>query len=259
MEYHIVFLDIDGTLYSHSTGMIPHSALTALHIARENGVLLFACTGRHTSEIKDLRIPLDLLDGWITLNGSLCFYHGEAYFSLPIAKEDLMILAEEEKKEPFPIIFLTEDKMFVNLFDADVKEELDLIHSPYPEIKGTQECLKQPIYQCIPYLEEERWDPIFQKMRGVHETRWTPLAIDVVNKESGKDRGIRETLKYLHMNKEEAIAIGDDLNDVPMMKEVGLSVAMKNAKEQLKEICDIVTADIDDDGIYHAFQKTGII
>lgn len=259
MEYKIVFLDVDGTLYSHSTSCIPESTLLAIRKARENGILCFACTGRHMLEIKDLHIPLDLLDGWITLNGSLCLYKNETYFALPVEKEDLQILVEEEMKHPFPIIFLTKEKMLINMYDEHVKKELDEIHSVYPEILDIHECLKQNIYQCIPYAEESIWHPLFLKLKHVQATRWTPLAIDVINRDAGKDRGIQETLKYFHIRKEEAIAIGDDINDIPMMKEVGCSFAMGNAKQELKKICDFETTEIDNYGIYHAFQSAGII
>ena len=51
-----VFLDMDGTLFSHTTGSIPDSALYAVKKARDNGILLFGCTGRNTHTIKKLKI-----------------------------------------------------------------------------------------------------------------------------------------------------------------------------------------------------------
>ena len=52
-----VFLDIDGTLLSNTTGQIPKSAGEAIDSMRMNGVKVFTATGRHMSEIRDL--PVD--------------------------------------------------------------------------------------------------------------------------------------------------------------------------------------------------------
>lgn len=259
MKYKIAFLDIDGTLYSHTTGSIPESAMVALKKAKENGVICFACTGRHMKEIKDLDIPFDLLDGWITLNGALCIYKNDIFSSLPVKKEDLNTLVTYEHKHPFTVIFFQKDRMFANRHDPAVEKELEEIHTPYPAILDIHECLLQDVYQFVPYCKAEIWDPLYDKLDQVQATRWSALALDVLNKNCGKDRGIRETLNYLHFKKEDAIAIGDDMNDIAMMKEVGWRVAMGNAIEEVKNICDFITSDIDNDGLYKAFQKAEII
>ena len=48
-----VFLDIDGTLLSNTTGQIPKSAGEAIDSMRMNGVKVFTATGRHMSEIRE--------------------------------------------------------------------------------------------------------------------------------------------------------------------------------------------------------------
>ena len=48
MKYKIVFLDVDGTLFSHKTKCIPSSALEAIKKAKENGIIICLATGRNT-------------------------------------------------------------------------------------------------------------------------------------------------------------------------------------------------------------------
>ena len=57
------------------------------------------------------------------------------------------------------------------------------------------------------------------------------------------------------IKKEETIAIGDDSNDVSMFKEVGLSVAMGNANDKIKEIADVVTLSNEEDGVAIFLEK----
>ena len=48
MKYKIVFLDVDGTLFSHKSKTIPSSTIEAIKKAKENGVLISLATGRNT-------------------------------------------------------------------------------------------------------------------------------------------------------------------------------------------------------------------
>ena len=61
------------------------------------------------------------------------------------------------------------------------------------------------------------------------------------------------------MAREDSIAIGDGPNDLQMMEYAGVGVAMGNAKEEVKKLADMVTSDVAEDGIYHAFEKLGLI
>ena len=75
----------------------------------------------------------------------------------------------------------------------------------------------------------------------------------------GKDTGIQKTLDYYGLKKEETMAFGDAFNDIPMFKETGISVAMGNAKPEVKQIGDHVTDDIDQDGLYQALRHFQLI
>ena len=58
---------------------------------------------------------------------------------------------------------------------------------------------------------------------------------------------------------EETMAFGDGHNDIDMFEFVGLSIAMGNATQELKEVASDVTDDIDHDGIYNALVKYNIL
>ena len=66
-------------------------------------------------------------------------------------------------------------------------------------------------------------------------------------------------LEHFNLKPENAVAFGDGLNDLEMLKAVGFGVAMGNAHPQLKAVADYVTDDIDDDGLYKGLQALGLI
>ena len=52
---------------------------------------------------------------------------------------------------------------------------------------------------------------------------------------------------------------GDSSNDIDMLNYVGTAVAMGNALNEVKELADFVTTDVDNDGIWNAFKKLNLI
>ena len=57
----------------------------------------------------------------------------------------------------------------------------------------------------------------------------------------------------------DAIGIGDSTNDLDMIRSCGLGIAMGNANEEVRRAADWVTAHIDEDGIWHAFEYAGVL
>ena len=55
------------------------------------------------------------------------------------------------------------------------------------------------------------------------------------------------------------MAFGDGGNDLPMVRDVAVGVAMGNACEELKQVADYVTLSVDEDGVSHALKKFGLI
>jgi hydroxymethylpyrimidine pyrophosphatase-like HAD family hydrolase len=44
-------------------------------------------------------------------------------------------------------------------------------------------------------------------------------------------------------------AVGDDVNDIPMIKNAGLGVAMGHARPEVRAAADLITGDHDEDGV----------
>lgn len=246
-----VFIDMDNTLFSHRTGRIPDSARKAVRKMRESGIRVFCATGRHVRELEGMGIDIEL-DGWITVNGAYCFTDSGPYFREPVSKSDLAVLKKELIRDPFPVIFLSEKEMYINMSDENVRKELDSIHTPMPEVRKTDELFKEDIYQFIPYAPESRFDCVQRQFENVRCTRWTELAADCISCAAGKDRGVRETCRMLGISTDQTAAFGDGPNDLDLFAAAGFSVAMGNASYIIKEMADFVTADIDEDGLFLA-------
>lgn len=68
-------------------------------------------------------------------------------------------------------------------------------------------------------------------------------------KGSSKAVGIKEFIKELGRDINDTIAFGDGRNDIEMIEETGLGIAMGNAVPELKSVAKYVTANIEEEGI----------
>ena len=77
----------------------------------------------------------------------------------------------------------------------------------------------------------------------------------VIPKVINKGQGIRDICKVLGLSTEEVISFGDAANDIPMLREAGMGVAMGNAAEPVKAAANMVTLSNNEDGIAAALEK----
>ena len=87
MEQYALFFDIDGTLVSFRTHRIPDSTIQALTSARQAGHRIFIATGRPPLIITNLGAIEHLIDGYVTINGALCFVGDKVLKCKEIANE----------------------------------------------------------------------------------------------------------------------------------------------------------------------------
>ena len=59
----------------------------------------------------------------------------------------------------------------------------------------------------------------------------------------------------LGIKRGEIMAFGDGDNDIVMLKEVGIGVAMANAEAKVKEAADYITMSNEEDGVAEAIEK----
>ena len=82
---------------------------------------------------------------------------------------------------------------------------------------------------------------------GTHNIEIMPAGID-------KGSGVAELAEYFHIGLDEVMAIGDQDNDLPMIRLAGWGVAMGNATEDVKSQARLVTLSNAEDGVAYAIR-----
>ena len=249
-----VFLDIDGTLLSFATRLVPKSALDAMSKAKERGVRIFIATGRHKSELgTDPNLYSFPFDGYVTQNGAYCHTKEKVIHKTPLRKCTLEALVANIEREPFTCIFCEEERMFMNKSDEMVIGLLDKFKLPVPPVGDLQRALSSEIYQVVPIVSKQN-EHLIENLPGAKVTKWYDGGYDIVNEDVNKWLGIEKMLAHYSISPSDTAAIGDAENDMEMLLGAGYSVAMGNAPEAVKKCAKHVTSHIDEDGIKNAFE-----
>ena len=253
-----LFLDFDGTLFSHRSGKIPDSTVKALRMLKDNGVVVFLCTGRSLKELEDFDLRGLTFSGKVLMNGQAIYDENDRIVcSRPIEgdlKEKLVCYFTEKK---VPLCLATEDDLYMNYADDFVMCVQNEVSSdpPHPgEYHGEDFYMATAFAGTLEQLEQ------IVALREIAEvTYWHEGACDIVPKGISKSTGIELASKVLNIGLDEMMAIGDGENDVEMLRDCAVGVAMGNSYDGLRKHADYVTDDIDDDGVYNALKHYGLI
>ena len=250
-----VFLDVDGTLFSHRIHDIPPSALRTLYALREKGFLLFLATGRRKDALQALPLHGFPFDGYVTMTGHYC-YDGEGQVLLrePLPPEDAASLVAEYARMQVPILLVHEDGASLNYADDMVLRLHGYAAARLPEIRPWD---GREIFSAAAYCNREQAEELEKRLPGCRLSAWMDRGFDIISRSGGKPRGMQVFMDRYGLSREEVAAFGDADNDLEMLSFAGLGIAMGNATEKLKARADYITADIDEDGLLLAAEHFG--
>lgn len=263
----IVFFDIDGTLINENNAM-PESARQSLVLLRQKGILTGICTGRCPSELNEFLSTHKGLefDVAVFANGALATYQGRTIVSQPLPKKELCELLTRAKQNNISYWTSGDKNWFYSVEDINslshILHEDELKRSDYydPEYH-----MKNDVFMGEMLIDDSQlllFSDALNELEIVPGMlvggRFGPM-MDFWRKDINKATCVIECLKELHIELEDVVAVGDSFNDIPILKSAGIGIAMGNSSDEVKQIADFVTKDIDDDGIYYALKTLNIL
>ncbi|MGM8366226.1 Cof-type HAD-IIB family hydrolase [Virgibacillus sp. W0181] len=257
MGKQIVFFDIDGTIYDEDK-QIPLSTEKAIKTLQGNGIYVVIATGRPTFMFEGLRKRLGI-DSYISYTGQQVVFEGETLYEKPLCKHGFEKLYKESVAGNYPMILMSDMEMKATVAEAPlVINTLDRLKYRYPEV-DLDFYNRQRIFQALLFSEGgnvERWQENHDAFHFIH---WGNGTLDVLPKGGSKAIGMRKILDATGINRQNSIAFGDGMNDLEMIQKAGIGVAMGNSVDQLKQIADHTTSNVELDGISVALKKYGLI
>lgn len=254
-----IFLDVDGTLVSFQTHAIPQDALDALYAARSAGVRIFISTGRPPIELPEKLLRGFPFDGYVTMNGQLCYADEQILHERSIPRDDIRKLVSLLGETAFPCLFVERDACYINRINPLVERACSAVDLALPEICDARRALEQDVFQLNLFTDSTTEAAVLAQLPNCSSTRWSPHFADVVPLGGSKRVGVEKMLAHFGISPAQAMAFGDGENDVEMLRFAGIGVAMGNASDHVKACADYVTDCVEEGGIAHALRHFGII
>ena len=252
-----VFFDIDGTLAIRR--FIPPSAETAVRSLRENGTLVFICTGRNASYVRHHFHAY--ADGFICATGRYALYNGRILYDHPIELTLLQKAREITLGSGGGITFFGNRNAYYE-GDAEGFEKFREAHAGQPLRRLITLEQTDPIYTFdVFFHSEEELQCIRSSLRDFcifnPHLPWPTADVTVLPYDKGT--ALTAVCQALGIRKEDSFAFGDGENDLCMFKAAGHGIAMGNAAASLKECADHVTDSILEDGVLHGLNHYGLL
>ncbi len=274
----IVFLDVDGTLVNYEN-QLPESAIRAIRQARENGHIVMICTGRSKAEVYQELWDIGL-DGMIGGNGSYVEYRGKVLMHQLITYDQCKHIVDWLKGRGLEFYLESNNGLFASEgFEAAalgaVREysarknrpdaDQATVRSVFPDMIFGGELYRDDLNK-VSYILSSYQDYLdsIEEFPDLKPGTWggageKALFGDLGVKDITKAHAIDVLLRELKADRKDTVAFGDAKVDIPMLEYCQIGVAMGNGGEEIRAMADLITDDVDHDGIYHAFEKLGLI
>lgn len=276
MTRRIVFLDIDGTLIDEQE-QIQASTVEAVVRARAAGHLLFICTGRSRAEIYPQILDIGF-DGIVSAGGSFVWLDGETRVSRTMPIEDAAFAIDSFTRAGIDFYVQSDSAVVASPgFRAHLRRLLaaELAESNRVEADGQVQFEKffdeggQVLRDDIGKMCFLSAATPIDDIRAAFEGRFDiinatvpvlgPHSGELLQRDVNKGSAILEVCRLKGLDPADTIGIGDSINDVEMLELTGVGVAMGNAPDAIKAHAEQVTTGVDDNGVWNAFVRNGLI
>lgn len=279
----LIAIDLDGTLLSEGTH-ITQENVQAIRKAQSQGHIVMICSGRAPEDIQQILNKYELSCPLAGSNGTVVQAEGKLLGIVSMNRKNIIQIAKklDDERHPYRIyanqgIFVPEDWServnlalqgdtikVVGLSDETFKriteqpQQSDLIKyfHDYNELFGSKDLKIQKFF--ILTLNQQKKSELatyLSSISGIAATSSGPMNIEVMDKDGNKGNALKIVAGYYGIPMADTVAIGDNFNDIPMLKVAGFSVAMGNADTVVKQLCKAVTLSNTENGVSYAMDQ----
>ena len=269
----LIALDLDGTIISNSTN-VSEKCIEAINDAEKNGITVAVCTGRVMGEIPDQIKNVSSIKYYITSGGaSIINSKGISLYNDTIDPETSAKIFDILKEYECLIDLYINGKGYMQKSDL---EKLDYynVTGGFDEILRTTRCMTENILDFYskkkPVLEKINLFFASKKDRNEARYRISKLNpspkiahsmeynLEITSSTSCKGQALQYLSRLVGADMSEVMAMGDSNNDISMIKLAGVSVAMGNASESVRNAAKYITDTCENNGAAKAIRLYAI-
>lgn len=266
----LIALDLDGTLLDSEKQLSEENA-AALARAAAQGVEIVPATGRFYRGMPQLIRDLPYVHYVISINGAEVYDVARQSTVCSSGIPWARAVAVMERLDELPVIYdcyqdgwgwMTQtlyDRAQLYAANPHSLEMIRNLRTPVPELKA---CLKerardvQKIQVFFRDMEKraEALQSLPEAFPDLVVTTSIVNNIEINSRAATKGNALKKLAACLAIPVAQTMAFGDDRNDLTMLREAGIGVAMGNAGEDVKQAADYVTDDCNHSGVARALK-----
>lgn len=285
--YKLIAIDLDGTLLN-SYGEITNKNKEAVKYALDKGVEVVLASGRDMQTMKKMSSELGINNYIIAGNGA-CIYDIQKdiniYESFVDKEKALKIIKICKDNSIFFNIYtnkgiITESINYnVKVFNNENNFRPNNKRTNIEVVSNIETYILDNEFKILKIIicDESRiiFNNIIEKLKnikgvevldvehmskkiirtGTEEHKIEYFYTEVTNQNTNKWTAIQYLSQKLGIQESEIICIGDNVNDLEMVKNAGLGIAMKNSALEKQDIAKYITEDNNSDGVGNAIYK----
>lgn len=285
--YRLAAIDLDGTMLNQY-GLVTQRTKEAIKNAQESGIEVVIASGRPTDSVKTIAQEINSNKYFISGNGAIIYdiTNDEIIYENTLKKQKVLDIIKICEENSIYYNIYTEKEILAKSLQCNVlyyyKENLNK-----DEKNKTQINIVENIYNYISNRDEKVvkiticdnhqviFNSIMRKLKEISEievlevshmsrkiikqgTEDVPIEYfytEISAKNVDKWNAIEFLKEKMQIEKNEIIAIGDNMNDKTMIENAGLGVAMGESTPVIKEIADVVTDTNCNEGVAKVLEK----
>lgn len=285
--YKLVAIDLDGTMLN-KYGIITENTKNVIKKVQEKGVEVIIASGRPINSVKNFSKEINSQKYFISGNGAITYDIKNdkiLYENILNKNKVLQVIKICEENSIYYNVYTENGIIAKNLNyntlyyykeninkSEENKTHINIVENIYDYIENRNEKIlkimicdgSKTIFNSIMKKIREITDieildvsHMSRKIikQGTEEIALEYFYTEISAKDVDKWNALEKLIELMNITKEEVVTIGDNANDIKMLKNAGLGVAMGESAPYVKECADEVTTSNDNDGVAVILEK----
>lgn len=285
--YKLVAIDLDGTMLN-KYGIITQNTKDVIKKVQEKGIEVVIASGRTINSVKNFSKEINSQNYFISGNGAITYdiKKDEILFENILTKNKVLQVIKicDENSIYYSVYtengIITKNLNYNTLYyykenlnkEEKEKTHINIVQDIYSYIENRDEKIlkimicdsNQTVFKAIVKKLGEIKDieildvsHMSRKLikQGTEEIALEYFYTEITSKDVDKWNAIERLIGLLGIKNEEVITIGDNANDIKMIKNAGIGIAMGESAPYIKEQANIVAESNDNDGVAEILKK----
>lgn len=255
----LIATDIDGTILKYNF-QFNQEVKDCIKKLTKDGIKVVLVTGRmhsatdYVAQELGLDTPIVSYQGGLVRAGEKTLY--ERHIDPKLAKD----IIKWAKKNDVHLNLYMDDKLYVEHDDEIIRRYTGERSAGFA-VKSFDELKLEKINKLlvIDFEDENKvtmWKEYLEtKYEELYFVKSMPYFCEVCHPEATKYHAVKCLKEYWGLKTEEILTIGDQNNDIDLLKAGGIKIAMGNATEELKAVADYITDTVNNNGFVKAIEE----